>query len=144
MIQITLKAKHYYFIVNQLRSFSVDQYFTLMSRIKAILTGNTDLEASFTIDASTEEVVDMFGVCTRLPEGVANTINVEMDDLLMSQVITGITAEQAAGIGPDDDGNLPYEAYWQRIARDITAIKARNTATREEMIAAGQSIIDRL
>ena len=144
MIQITLKAKHYYFIVNQLRNFSVGQYFSLMSRIKIALTGNTDLEASFTVDTNTDEVVDMFRVCTNLPEGVANVINVEMDDLLLPQIALGVADEQAAGIGPDADGNLPYEAYWQRTARDITIIKEGNTSTRNAMIAEGQSIIDRI
>ena len=144
MIQITLKAKHYYFIVNQLRNFSVGQYFSLMSRIKTALTGNTDLEASFTVDTNTDEIVTMFRVCTNLPEGVANVINVEMDDLLLPQIALGVADEQAAGIGPDADGNLPYEAYWQRTARDIAAIKANNTSTRNAMIAEGQSIIDRI
>jgi hypothetical protein len=144
MIQITLKAKHYYFIVNQLRNFSVGQYFSLMSRIKTALTGNTDLEASFAVDTNTEEVVEMFEVCTRLPEGVANIINVEMDDLLTSQIIAGATAEQEAGIGPDESGNLPDEAYWQRTGRDIIIIKAKNTSERDLMIAYGQAIIDRI
>jgi len=144
MIQITLKAKHYYFIANQLRNFSIEQYFSLMGRIKTALTGNTNLEASFTVDTNTDEIVAMFRVCTNLPEGVANVINVEMDDLLLPQIVLGVADEQAAGIGPDADGNLPYEAYWQRTARDITAIKARNTSTRNEMIAQGQSIIDNI
>ena len=144
MIQITLKAKHYYFIVNQLRNFSVGQYFSLMNRIKTVLTGNTDLEASFTVDTNTDEIAAMFIVCTQLPEGVANIINVEMDDLLLPQIILGVADEQAAGIGPDADGNLPYEAYWQRTARDITAIKVNNANTRNSMISEGQSIIDRI
>jgi hypothetical protein len=144
MIQITLKAKHYYFIANQLRNFSIEQYFSLMGRIKTALTGNTNLEASFTVDTNTDEIVAMFRVCTDLPEGVANVINVEMDDLLLPQIVLGVADEQAAGIGPDADGNLPYEAYWQRTARDITRIKASNTSTREAMIAEGQSIIDRI
>ena len=144
MIQITLKAKHYYFIANQLRNFSVGQYFSLMNRIKTALTGNTDLEASFTVDTNTDEIVTMFRVCTNLPEGVANIINVEMDDLLLPQIALGVADEQAAGIGPDENGNLPYEAYCQRTARDITAIKANNTLTRNSMIAEGQAIIDRI
>jgi hypothetical protein len=144
MIQITLKAKHYYFIANQLRNFSVEQYFSLMSRIKTALTGNTDLEATFTVDASPDEVVAMFRILTLLPEGVANVINVEMDDMLMPQIVLGVADEQAAGVGPDADGNLPYEAYWQRTARDITAIKVTNTNTRDTMISQGQSIIDRI
>lgn len=144
MIQVTLKAKHYYFIVNQLKNTSVGQYFSLMSRLKTVLTGNTDLEASFTVDTNTDEVTAMFRVCTRLPEGIANVINVEMDDLLLPQIAAGVAAEQAAGIGPDENGNLPYEAYWQRTARDITAMKASNTTERNSMIAQGQSFIDQI
>jgi hypothetical protein len=144
MVQITLKAKHYYFIANQLRNFSIEQYFNLMNRIKTALTGNTDLEVSFTIDASPDEVVTIFRVLTQLPEGVANVINVEMDNLLIPQIILGVADEQAAGIGPDADGNLPYEAYWQRTARDITIIKTNNATAREGMISQGQAIIDRI
>ena len=144
MIEITLKAKHYYFIANQLSNFSVGQYYSLMNRLKTILAGNTDLEASFTVATNTDEVTTIFRVCTRLPEGIANTMNVEMDDLLLPQIAAGIAAEQAAGVGPDADGNLPYEAYWQRIARDITAMKASNTTERNLMIAQGQSFIDQI
>jgi hypothetical protein len=144
MIQITLKAKHYYFIANQLRNFSVEQYFSLMSRIKTALTGNTDLEATFTVDASPDEVVAMFRILTLLPEGVANVINVEMDNMLMSQIQAGVIAEQAAGTVPDADGNLPNNAYWQATARDITSTKATNANTRDGMISQGQSIIDRI
>ena len=142
MIQITLKAKHYYFIVNQLRNLSIEQYFSLISRIKTALTGNTDLEASFTVQASPEEVGTIFRICTQLPEGISNVINVEMDDLLMPQIVLGVADEQAAGIGPDENGNLPYDAYWQRIARDITNIKADNASIRNAMIAQGQLFID--
>lgn len=144
MIQIELKAKHYYFIVNQLRNFSVEQYFSLMNRIKTALIGNTDLEATFTVNASTDEVVAMFRVLTQLPEGVANIINVEMDDMLLPQIAAGVAAELAAGIGPDADGNLPYEAYWQRTARDINFIKESNSTTRNNMISQGQALIDRI
>lgn len=144
MIQVTLKAKHYYFIVNQLKNTSVGQYFSLMSRLKTVLTDNTDLEATFTVDTNTDEVTAMFNVCTRLPEGIANVINVEMDDLLLPQIAAGVAAEQAAGIGPDENGNLPYEAYWQRTARDITGIKASNASMRNSMIAQGQSFIDQI
>lgn len=142
MIQITLKAKHFYFIAYQLKNFSIEQYFSLVSRLKTALTGNTDLEASFTVDASTDEVVTMFRILTQLPEGVANLINVEMDDLLHAQIIAGATQEGINGIGPDIDGNLPSDAYWQMIARDISAIKANNTDARNNAINQGKGLID--
>jgi len=142
MIQITLKAKHFYFIAYQLKNFSIGQYFSLVSRLKTVLTGNTDLEVSFTVDASTDEVVTMFRILTQLPEGVANVINVEMDDLLLPQIVLGSADEQAAGIGPDANGELPYNAYWQRTARDITGIKDSNATARNSYISQGKELID--
>jgi hypothetical protein len=142
MIQIELKAKHFYFIVSQLRNYSIQQYFSLVSKMKTVLAGNTDLEALFTVSASTDEVVAIFRILTQLPEGIANVINVEMDDLLAPQIVAGVTTEQAGGIGPDADGNLPYDAYWQRLARDISVIKTENANARNSYISEGKSLID--
>lgn len=144
MIQITLKAKHLYLIAYQLRTFSIEQYFSLISRFKTALSGNTDLETSFTISSSPDEVTTIFKILTQLPEGVVNTINVEMDDLLLPQIVLGVADEQANGIGPDNDGNLPDNAYWQILAKNITAIKASNASARNSMISQGQAIIDKI
>jgi hypothetical protein len=81
---------------------------------------------------------------TVLPEGQANRINVEMDDLLMPQIVLGIADEQAAGIGPDADGNLPDNAYWQLIARGITYAKGLNTSAKDNAIQQGKNFIDTL
>ena len=144
MVQIALKAKHYYYIVHYLRNTSVQQYFSLINRLKTALNGNTDLDASFTVSAAVVEVIDMFKTLTVLPEGQANRINVEMDDLLMPQIVLGIADEQAAGIGPDADGNLPDNAYWQLIARGITYAKELNTTAKDTAISQGKAFIDNL
>jgi hypothetical protein len=106
--------------------------------------GNTDPEALFTISGTVADVVTIFRILTGLPEGQANTLNVEMDNLLLPQIVLGIADEQAAGIGPDADGNLPDNAYWQTIARGITQIKDSNTAAREAAITNGKAIIDQI
>jgi hypothetical protein len=67
-----------------------------------------------------------------------------MDNLLLPQIASGIADEQAAGIGPDADGNLPDNAYWQLIARGIQTIKDNNIATRTSAINQGKVIIDTL
>jgi hypothetical protein len=144
MVQIRLKAKHYYYIIHYLRNSSVQQYFSLINRLKTALGGNNDLDASFDVNASVTEVIDMFKTLTVLPEGQANRINGEMDDLLMPQIVLGIADEQAAGIGPDADGNLPDNAYWQLIARGITYAKGLNTTARENAITQGKTFIDNL
>lgn len=144
MIQITLKAKHYYYIIHYLRNASVQQSFSLISRLKTVLAGNNDLEASFTVNANVVEVLTIFKTLTALPEGQANRMNVEMDDLLTPQITAGVTQELTDGIGPDVDGNLPDNAYWQLIAQGITYAKNINTTTRENAIAQGKEFIDQL
>jgi len=144
MVNIQLKAKHFYFVTYQLRNSSINQYFSLISRIKTVLSGNTNLYALFTVSASPTEVITMFKTLTILPEGVANQINTEMDDLLLPQIVLGVADEQAAGIGPDAEGNLPENAYWQLIAQGITEIKDSNTAAREAAITNGKVLIDQI
>jgi hypothetical protein len=144
MVQVRLKAKHYYYIVHYLRNSSVQQYFSLINRLKITLNGNNDLDASFDVSASVVEVIDMFKTLTVLPEGQSNKINTEMDDLLLPQIVLGIADEQANGVGPDADGNLPDNAYWQLIAQGITYAKNMNTTTRENAIQQGKSFIDQI
>jgi hypothetical protein len=144
MVQIRLKAKHYYYIVHYLRNSSVQQYFSLINRLKITLNGNNDLDAFFDVSASVVEVIDMFKTLTVLPEGQANKINTEMDDLLLPQIVLGIADEQSNGIGPDADGNLPNNAYWQLIAQGITYAKELNTSTKDNAITQGKTFIDQL
>jgi hypothetical protein len=144
MIQITFKAKHYYYVVHYLKNKSIQQYYPIINRIATVLVGNNDITADFTISATVSEIVDIFKILTYLPEGQTNKINVEMDDMLLPQIVLGIADEQANGIGPDADGNLPENAYWQTIARDITYIKTSNAAIKDSIINAGKSFIDSL
>ena len=144
MVNITLKASHYYFITYQLKNSTIEQYFSLVNRIKTALFENNDLEASFAISATSDEVITMFRILTVLPEGMANKINTEMDDLLLPQIVLGIADEQANGIGPDAEGNLPPNAYWQIIAKGITEIKDVNTLTRNNYITLGKALIDQI
>ena len=144
MIQIKLKAKHFYFIAYLLKNLSIQQYFSLINRIKTQLLNNTDLDILFTIDATVEEIVTIFKILSNLPEGRVNKINVEMDDLLVAQIETGIQQEISNGTIADQEGNLPENAYWQWVAKEITAIKAGNTETRNEIIIQGKNFIDTL
>jgi len=134
MVDITLKAKHFYFITYHLKNGTIDQYFSLISRIKTTLAGNTDLNLSFTISASADEVITMFRMLTVLPEGIANKINVEMDDLLTTQIEVGYIFETANGI----------EGDWHYIAANITETKTNNTIARDNAIQQGKTLIDQI
>jgi hypothetical protein len=134
MVDITLKANHFYFITYYLKNATIDQYFSLISRIKTALAGNTDLDLSFTISATPDEVITMFRMLTVLPEGMANKINSEMDDLLLPQIALGVADEQASGI----------EGDWHYIAANITETKTNNTAARDNAIQLGKTLIDQI
>jgi len=141
MIQITLKAKHYYYIVRFLKNFSLEDYFSLFSRIKTALDGNTDDEAEFSVITSVGEVVNIYKRLTILPEGQANAINVDMATMLASQIQTGVGEEIANGIVMDADGNLPENAYWQQLGASLTQIRNENTASRLADIQTGKNIL---
>ena len=134
MVDITLKAKHFYFITYHLKNATIDQYFSLISRIKTVLAGNVDLDLNFTISASADEVITMFRMLTVLPEGIANKINVEMDDLLTTQIAVGYIFETSNGV----------EGDWHYIASNITETKTNNTTARDNAIQQGKTLIDQI
>ena len=135
MVQLTFKAKHFYFIAYHLKNASIQQYFSLISRIKTSLAGNSNLEADCIIQPTVSEIISIYKVLTVLPEGVANVFNTEMSDLLMAQVVAGMADEVAAGNGPDADGNVPSTAHWHIIAAALQALKSENAAKRNAIIS---------
>lgn len=144
MINISLKAKHYYYITYYLKSYSLESYFSLFNRIKTALDGNNDLEALFSVDASVGEVIDIYKVLTVLPEGQANIINGEMSDLLEQQIQAGAIQEIANGLVADENGTLPQGADWQSLGAAITGLRNGNISFRDGAIQNGKSIIDAL
>jgi hypothetical protein len=144
MIQITFKAKHYYFIAFHLKNASIQQYYSLINKIKISLINNTDLEADVALASTPGEIINIYRVLTVLPEGVANVFNTEMSDLLTAQVIAGVADEIANGKGPDGDGNIPSDAYWQAIASALTGLKTENTIKRNAVVLEGKNLIDSL
>ena len=144
MIQITLKARHFYYISYYLRDKSIQNYYFLINKISTALAGNTDEASDFTISATVNEMVDIFKLLTFLPEGQANSINVEMDDMLLPQIKSGISSEIANGTVPDRDGNLPDNAYWQLIAQGISIQKNASINVRNSAIQAGKLFIDQI
>ena len=132
MIQITLKAKHYYYIVRFLKNYSLEQYFSLFSRIKTALDGNTDDEAEFSVTASVSEIVNIYKILTILPEGQANSINVEMAAMLQTEIQNGVMVEMGNGISDGD---------WQKLGAALTQIRNENTAARLSDILTGKNLL---
>lgn len=144
MIQITLKAKHYYYIVKFLKNYSLEQYFDLFSRIKNALQNNVDNEAEFSVNASLGEIINIYKILTVLPEGQANVINSEMSDMLQTQIQAGAIQEITNGIVADENGSLPENAYWQSLGAALTGYKNENAAIRDADINTGKQLIEGL
>lgn len=132
MIQITLKAKHYYYIVRFLKNFSLEQYFSLFSRIKNAVENNTDDEVLFSVTAAVDEVVAIYKILTILPEGQANAINVEMATLLQTEIQNGVTIEI---------GNQFENGPWQMLGAALTQIRTENTLARLADIQTGKNLL---
>lgn len=90
MINITFKAKHYYFIVSQLKDIPASQYFDLLNNIKTNTVGVADT-VDVTISVSISNIVSVFNILALKPEGQTNKINTEMSNLLLAQIMANIT-----------------------------------------------------
>ena len=142
MIQLQLKAKHYYYVAFALQDKPLRQFAGILSRMKDALLDNTDLDKMFTIDVSYNDLISVFTIAAALPEGLSSSINTEMNTLIMPQITTGVIAEIQAGLIADADGNLPDTAIYQKITKTITEIKTGNTNAMAIQIGLGQSIIN--
>ena len=144
MIQIQLKAKHFYFIVYHIKDGSIRQYYSVMAKIKSQLSGNTDDDTLIIVDIPYNQVVQIFRVLTSLPEGIAASINAEMLTMLNTQIISGVTQELTNGIAADSDGNLPETAYWQKLVAELTYYIGQNTIQRNSAIKQGSELINNI
>jgi len=142
MIQLQLKAKHFYYIAFALQDKPLRQFAGILSRMKDALVDNTDLDAMYTIDVSYNDLISVFTIVAALPEGLSSGINTEMNTLIMPQIQDGVLAEVQAGNVADADGNLPETAIYQRIAKTITEIKTGNASVMAIQIGLGQNIVN--
>jgi len=141
MIQLQLKAKHFYYVAFALQDKPLRQFAGILSRMKDALLDNTDLDALYFVDVSYNDLISVFTIAAALPEGLSSSINTEMNLLIMPQITTGVIAEIQAGNVADADGNLPESAIYQRIAKTITEIKTGNANAMAIQIGLGQSIV---
>lgn len=144
MIQIQLKARHFYYIIYYIQDASIKQYYSLINRLKIALAGDPNSELIISVNCYAWEVVNIYKILTSLPEGQAAMINAEMDDLLEPQIVTGVTSEMMAGISPSPEGNIPENAPWQQIADGITQAKQQSAAIKNQAIDFGKIIIEEI
>jgi len=123
MIQLELKAKHYFLVANILFGTAAYISFSTLEKIKAACQGlNDDDTATVEIDIPT--VLSVFGILSQKPEGSYNNINTEMMDMLTLQI--------QAGIANDDP-------EWISLGEQVTAIRAANLQIVTDSITSGKN-----
>jgi hypothetical protein len=136
MITIQLKARHLHFIHGLLKDKSLSEWSGFLTRKLQAVENKTDEELC-DMQTTPSELSTVYNILTVQPEGVAARINKEMDDLLKQQLEIKVPEEINSGV-TGQPGELPENAYFQRIAESIAAIKQHNNTLLQNIINSGK------
>jgi hypothetical protein len=123
MIQVELKAKHYFLIADILFGTAAYVSFPTLEKIKIACQGLQDDDAA-TVEIDVPTFLNVFNILTQKPEGSYNNVNTEMMDMLTSQIQAGIA-----------DGN----EEWISLGEQVTTIRANNLQVVTDAIAGGKN-----
>jgi hypothetical protein len=123
MIQLDLKAKHYYLIAEILFGFAAYSSFATLEKIKTACLGVAD-DDLVSVESDVNTITTVFQILSQKPEGSFNDVNTEMLDLLFPQI--------AAGVGAGDP-------EWIQLSNNVTEIRTNNLAVITASIANGKS-----
>lgn len=123
MINVQLKAKHFYFITDRLKDIVASQFFGLLNRIKAA-TLNVQDDDLVIVSASVSDTIIVYSIITSLPEGQAASINSELSTLLAAQIQANIS-----------------DPEWSELAQRITEIRTSNLSVTGNAIASGKTFL---
>lgn len=125
MLQITLLTKHFFFIANELKNLAAYQYFDLLNNIKAA-TAQKLITEEATIQATVEQVTQIFTMLSQKKEGEVNMINTEMLELLTPQIMQNV-----------QQGN----EEWLQLYTQINSIRQTNWAITDAAIENGKTFL---
>ena len=123
MIQLDLKAKHYYLIAEILFGFAAYSSFATLEKIKTACLGVAD-DDLVSVESDVNTITMVFQILSQKPEGSFNDVNTEMLDLLFPQI--------AAGVGAGDP-------EWIQLSNNVTEIRTNNLAVISASIENGKS-----
>lgn len=123
MINVQLKAKHYYLIADILFSSAAYESFNTLSNIKTTCAGAAD-DDLVTLDIEVGDVCRVYTALTYKPEGQFNRINTEMFDMLTPQIEAGVTAG---------------DEQWITLAQFVSSTRISNLAVADAMVASGKA-----
>jgi hypothetical protein len=118
MIQVQLKAKHLYFIANILKNIVAAQFFSLLNRMKTATTGKQDDE-TVTVLVTAADLIYIYRILSSKPEGQANMINTEMNEMLLPQIVAGAQSGNADWIAVATEVPAIRQANWDITANEI-------------------------
>lgn len=162
MINLTLKAKHYYFIVSQLKDIPASQYFNLLNNIKSTTDGVQDTD-DVEITVSVDNIISVFNILSVKPEGQVNRINTEMSGMLLQQIqanmtppgttVTSTITVQEPIIDPVTGEITGYndvqqtiespapKTEWDILAEEISLIRLKNWAVTDYAVTVGKQFL---
>jgi hypothetical protein len=110
MIQVELKAKHYFLIADILFGTAAYVSFATLEKIKTACQGLQDDDTA-TVEIDVPTFISVFSILTQKPEGSYNNVNTEMMDMLTPQIQAGVA-----------DSN----EEWISLGEQVTAIRTTN------------------
>lgn len=123
MIQLQLKAKHYYLVADILFGAAAYVSFPILEKIKAACQGLQDNDTA-TVEIDVPTFISVFSILAQKPEGSYNNVNTEMMDMLAPQIQAGIA------------NNDPE---WISLGEQIVTIRAANLQVVTDAIASGKA-----
>jgi len=123
MINLELKAKHYYLIAETLFGFAAYTSFPTLNKIKTACKDVTNDDDLVTIESDVKTILQVFEILSQKPEGSYNQINSEMLDLLLPQIQAGVW-----------DNDLE----WIEFGANVASIRTRNLEVVNNEIANGK------
>jgi hypothetical protein len=123
MVQIKLKAKHFYLISEILFGYAAYTSFSTLEKIKSACNGAND-DDLVTVESEVDTVVNVFSELSKRPEGSYNQINGEMIDILTPQITEG------TNLGDPE---------WIKLGESIAEIRETNLSIITNSIISGKS-----
>ena len=123
MVQLELKAKHYYLIAETLFGFAAYTSFPTLNKIKTACDGVGD-DDLVTVESDVNNIIQVFQILSQKPEGSYNQINGEMIDLLLPQIQAGVAAN---------------DPEWIQLGENIAFIRESNLNVITQAIQSGKN-----
>jgi hypothetical protein len=123
MVQLELKAKHYYLIAETLFGFAAYTSFPTLNKIKTACDGVGD-DDLITVESDVDNIIQVFQILSQKPEGSYNQINGEMIDLLLPQIQAGVAAN---------------DPEWIQLGENIAFIRESNLNVIAQAIQSGKN-----